>query len=237
MTNKDIYKCLIKPNAEIIVIPSDSDRRNRLCLKANGIIAKKNNLNEIIVVESINPIILIGFVILYINGIYCDNIKTVDISKALLYRSCNIIYEFDVIQKCLQANSIYASRKGQNNILIVTHSSRSNIPIGTVVVSIDSKDVHKLCNETIAQLLQQPNRSFEFDIDIIKKCLQANSIYATQEGQNNKLIVTHSNRSDIPIGTVVVSIDSKDVHSLCNETIAQLLQQPNRSFEFENEII
>ena len=70
MTNKDIYKCLIKPNAEIIVVPSNSDRRNLLCLKANGIIAKKNILKQIIVVESINPIILIGSVILYINGIH-----------------------------------------------------------------------------------------------------------------------------------------------------------------------
>jgi hypothetical protein len=80
MTNKDIYKCLIKPNAEIIVVPSYSDRRNKLCLKANGTIAKKNNLKEIIVVESVNPIILIGSVILYINGIHCDNIN--NISKA-----------------------------------------------------------------------------------------------------------------------------------------------------------
>ena len=94
----------------------------------------------------------------------------------------------------------------------MTHSSRSDIPIGSVVVSIDSKDVHTLCNETIAQLLQQPNRSFEFDIDIIQKCLQAILIFASRKGQNNKLIVTHSSRSDIPIGSVVVSIDSKDVH-------------------------
>ena len=144
MTNKDIFKCLIKPNAEIIVVPSNCDRRNKLCLKANGIIAKKNNLNQIIVVERINPIILIGSVILYINGIYCDNIKSLEISKALLYRGCNIIYEVDVIRKCLQANSINASRKGQNNKLIVTHSSRSDISVGTVVVSIDSKDVHTL---------------------------------------------------------------------------------------------
>ena len=50
MTNKDIHKCLIKPNAEIIVVPSNSDRRNLLCLKANGIIAKKNILRQIIVV-------------------------------------------------------------------------------------------------------------------------------------------------------------------------------------------
>jgi len=113
MTNEDIYKCLIKPNAEIIVIPSDSDRSNKLCLEANGIIAKKNNHKKIIVVESINPNILIGSVILYINGIHYDNIKTSEISKALLYRSCKIIYEVDVIRKCLQANSIYASRKGQ----------------------------------------------------------------------------------------------------------------------------
>ena len=76
MANKDIYKCLIKPNAEIIVIPSDFDRRNKLCLKANGFIAKKNDLKQIIVVESINPIIHVGSVILYINGIHYDNIKT-----------------------------------------------------------------------------------------------------------------------------------------------------------------
>ena len=67
MTNKDIYKCLIKPNAEIIVVPSNSDRRNKLCLKANGIIAKKNNLNQIIVVESINPIIVINPIIGLLN--------------------------------------------------------------------------------------------------------------------------------------------------------------------------
>ena len=90
------------------------------------------------------------------------------------------------------------------------------------MASIDSKDVHTLCNDTIAQLLQQPNRSFEFDIDLIQKCLQANSIYASRKGQNNELIVTHSSRSDIPLGTVVLSIDCKYVHTLCNDTIAQL---------------
>ncbi len=63
--------------------------------------------------ESINPIIHVGSVILYINGIHYDNIKAPEILKALLYRSCKIIYEVDVIRKCLQANSIYASRKGQ----------------------------------------------------------------------------------------------------------------------------
>ena len=51
--------------------------------------------------------------ILYINGIHYDDIKAPEILKALLYRSCKIIYEVDVIRKCLQANSIYASRKGQ----------------------------------------------------------------------------------------------------------------------------
>jgi hypothetical protein len=52
-----------------------------------------------------------------------------------------------------------------------------------------NKDVHRLCNETIAQFLQQPNRCFEIDIDIIQKCLQANSIYASRKGQNNNIIV------------------------------------------------
>jgi len=119
----------------------------------------------------------------------------------------------------------------------VTDSSRSDIPIGSVLVSIDSKDAHTLCNETITKLLQQPNRSFNFELDkiqkFLKKCLEANNIYASREGQNNKLIVTQSSRSDVPIGTVIVSIDCKDVQALCNETISKLLQQPNRFFEFD----
>jgi len=41
MTNKQIHTALIKPNAEIVVILSDVERKNKLFLKANGIIAKK----------------------------------------------------------------------------------------------------------------------------------------------------------------------------------------------------
>ena len=49
MTNKQIHTALIKPNAEIVVIPSDLERQNKLCLKANGIIAKKKRNNDIAV--------------------------------------------------------------------------------------------------------------------------------------------------------------------------------------------
>ena len=62
LSNKEIMKCLIKPNAVIIVIPSDADRRNKLCLKANGICVKKNRLKKLCVIESINPNIIIGSV-------------------------------------------------------------------------------------------------------------------------------------------------------------------------------
>ena len=34
MTNRQIHTALIKPNAEIVVLPSDVERRNKLCLKA-----------------------------------------------------------------------------------------------------------------------------------------------------------------------------------------------------------
>ena len=43
MTNKQIHTALIKPNAEIVVIPSDLERRSKFCLKVNGISAKKKN--------------------------------------------------------------------------------------------------------------------------------------------------------------------------------------------------
>ena len=126
-------KCLIKPNASIIVIPSDTDRRNKLCLKANGICVKKNSLKKLCVIESINPNIIIGSVIVYVNGVHSDNINLDEVCKALLYPNCNILYEVDVIHQCLQANSIYASRKrNNNNLVVVTHSNRCDISIGTV---------------------------------------------------------------------------------------------------------
>lgn len=71
-------------------------------------------------------------------------------------------------------------------------SSHESIPVSSVVLSIDSKGEHKLCNETITKLLQQPNRNFQFDIYTIQNCLQANSIYASRKGRHNKLILTHS---------------------------------------------
>ena len=94
-----------------------------------------------------------------------------------------------------------------------------------------NKDVHRLCNETIAQFLQQPNRCFEFDIDVIEKCLQANSIYASRKGLNNILIVTHSSRSDIPIGNILAKFDFNNVDKLNNEDLIRLLQLPNRIIE------
>jgi len=72
MTNKQIHTALIKPNAEIVVIPSDVERKNKLCLKANGIIAKKKSNNVITVLESTHSRIRIGSVILFMNGIYSD---------------------------------------------------------------------------------------------------------------------------------------------------------------------
>jgi len=42
------------------------------------------------------------------------------------------------VDRCLEANSIYASRKGKSKELIVTHSTKSGIPIGTVFIKIDS---------------------------------------------------------------------------------------------------
>ena len=115
LSNKEIMKCLIKPNAVIIVIPSDTGRRNKLCLKANGICVKKNGLKKLCVIESINPNIIVGSVILYVNGVHSDNVNNDQISIALLYPNCNIVYEVDVIHQCLQANSIYASRMLKNN--------------------------------------------------------------------------------------------------------------------------
>ena len=160
LSNKEIMKCLIKPNAVIIVIPSDTDRRNKLCLKANGICVKKNSLKKLCAIESINPNILVGSVIVYVNGAHSDNVNNDQISKALLYPNWNIVYEVDVIHQCLQANSIYASRVIRNNKVVVTHSNRSDIPIGTVLISIDSNLVNELSNERIIKLLLQPNRNF-----------------------------------------------------------------------------
>ena len=162
MTNRQIHSALIKPNAEIIVLPSDLKRKNKLCLKANGISAKKQSNNLITVQESTYSHIPNGSVILFINGIYSDNLDTSKISEMLLFPNCNITYEIDVIHQCLQANSIYASRKGLNKELIVTHSNKSSIPIGTVVVKIDSVLVDQLSNESIIALLQDPNRIIDF---------------------------------------------------------------------------
>ncbi len=142
-------KCLIKPNAEIIVIPSDKDRRNKLCLKANGICVKKNTIKKLCVIESVNPNIIVGSVILYVNGVHSDNVNNDQIAKALLYPNCNILYEVDVIHQCLQANSIYALRLINNNKVVVTHSNRSDISIGTVLINIDSNFVNELSNEIL----------------------------------------------------------------------------------------
>ena len=86
-------------------------------------------------------------------------------------------FNTDIINKCLEANSIYASRKGSSKELIVTHSNKSSISIGTVVLKINSLLVDQLSNESIIRLLQQPNQIMEFNTDIINKCLEANSIY------------------------------------------------------------
>ena len=154
---------------------------------------------------------------------YIRNLNIEQINEALLYPNCNIVYEFDVINQCLEANSIYASRKVTNNEVAVTHSNRSDIPIGTVLKNIE------LSNERITKLLLEPNRTFHFDMDIIQKCLQANSIYALRKGKSNEVIVTHSNRSDIPIGTVLKNIYSHFVHELSNKRITKLLLEPNRT--------
>jgi hypothetical protein len=37
MTNRQIHTALIKLNAEIIVIPSDLERKNKLCLKKTAL--------------------------------------------------------------------------------------------------------------------------------------------------------------------------------------------------------
>ena len=164
-------------------------------------------------------------------------IKYDQISKALLYPNCNIVYEVDVIHQCLQANFIYASRKGKNNEVVVTHSNRSDISIETVLINTDSYYVHELCNQRIIKLLLEPNRTFHFDMDIIQKCLQANLIYALRGGKGNKVIVTHSNRSDIPIGIVLKNIDSHFVNDLCNDRITKLLLESNRTFQFDIDIM
>jgi hypothetical protein len=138
------------------------ERRSKLCLRANGISAKKKNNNIITVLESNHSQIPIGSVILFINGIYSDFLDTLKVSKALLFPNCTIIFETDIIHQCLEANSIYASRKGKSKELVVTHSNKSGIPIGTVVVKIDSLLVDQLSNEAIVKLLQNPNRIMEF---------------------------------------------------------------------------
>ena len=112
-TNKQTHTALIKPNAEIVVIPSDLERRSEFCLKVKGISAKKKNNNIITVLESTQSRIPIGSVIY---------------SEALLFPNCNII------NQCLEANFIYASLKIKSKELIVTHSTKSGIPIGTVVL-------------------------------------------------------------------------------------------------------
>ena len=79
----------------------------------------------------------------------------------------------------------------------MTHSTKSGIIIGTVVVKIDSLLVEQLSNEAIKKYLQEPNRKFEFDTDIINQCLEENSIYASRKGKKKELIVTHSTKSGI----------------------------------------
>ena len=74
----------------------------------------------------------------------------------------------------------------------MTHSTNSGILIGSVVVKIDSLLVDQLSNEAIIKYLQEPNRKFEFDTDIINQCLEANSIYALRKGKSKELIVTHN---------------------------------------------
>jgi hypothetical protein len=71
-------------------------------------------------------------------------------------------FNTDIINQCLKANSFYASRKGKSKELIVTHSTKSGIPIGTVVIKIYSFLVDELSNEAIVTLLQNPNRIMEF---------------------------------------------------------------------------
>ena len=116
-----------------------------------------------------------------------------------------------------------------SNEVILTHSNRLDIPIDTVLINIDSNFVNELSNERIIKLLLQPNRTLNFDMDIIQKCLQANSIYALRKEKSNEVIVTHNNRSDILIGTVLIYIDSHYVQDQCNERISELLLQPNRT--------
>ena len=123
-------------------------------------------------------------------------------------------------------------RKEKSNEVVVTHTNRSDIPIGTVLIYIDSHFVQDLCNERISELLLQPNRTFQFDMDIIQMCLQANSICALRKGTSNEVIVTHSNISSVPVGTVLLYIDSHDVHELNNESIYNLLVQPNRILQY-----
>ena len=51
------------------------------------------------------------------------------INEALLYPNSNIVTEIDVINQCLEANTIYASRIVKNNQVVVTHSKRSDTSI------------------------------------------------------------------------------------------------------------
>ena len=48
-------------------------------------------------------------------------------------------------------------------------------------------------------------------------------VYASRILRYNKVVVTHSNRSDISIGTVLINIDSNLVNELSNERIIKLL--------------
>ena len=105
------------------------------------------NDSIITVLESTDSRIPIGSVILF--G-HIHNIRYITIPK------CTITYEIDIINKCLESNFIYALRKGKSKELIVTHSNKLSIPIGTAVVKIDSVLVDQLSNESIIALLQDP---------------------------------------------------------------------------------
>ena len=57
-------------------------------------------------------------------------------------------------------------------IIIVIHSTKSGIPIGTVVVKIDSLVVDdQLSDEAIVTLLQEPNWIMEFAMHCLLKTL------------------------------------------------------------------
>ena len=106
MTNREIHIALIKPNAEIVVLPLDSERKKKLCLKATGIYAEKKTNKTITVVESTDARIQNGSVILFVDGIYSDDLDISKISEMLLFPKCTITYEIDVIHRCLEAHSI-----------------------------------------------------------------------------------------------------------------------------------